>query len=278
MYKLYYFKGDSKKLLRSVKNFDWKNDVPGGWLDYSPPRKVTGYGNGLLYKDSGKSYGKKWSLTSWSASVPFTDSTAVVETKKIPENFIDTGIIKETRDCIRDFGGYVDDYTGTGLWCNYYEKQDNSISGHTDDENYYERNYLNRHPLFVSLTLYEDGSKSTENMSKFQIKENGKWNSVPLPHLSLLVMSGDIEHRVLKYGKKNNFRKRFNITFRTPVSRENDIVKNYRFFSNFGRYYNHAFLLFVPDIVFVNRTPPICVLLEYFTQKKIVLFIKMKNS
>jgi hypothetical protein len=64
-------------------------------------------------------------------------------------------------------------------------------------------------------------------------------------------MSGGIEHRVMKYiGGK--FRKRYNITFRTPVKREEDIVKNYRFFGNFGRYYRRTCVLYVPMKCFLD--------------------------
>jgi hypothetical protein len=48
------------------------------------------------------------------------------------------------------------------------------------------------------------------------------------------------------------FRKRYNITFRTPIKREEDIVKNYRFFSNFGRYYRRTCVLYVPKKCFID--------------------------
>ena len=140
------------------------------------------------------------------------------------------------------------------MGCNYYTKESDIISGHTDDENYYQRNF-NNEPLFVSLILYEDGRSGNKNLARFQIKENEKWKSIELPHLSLLVMSGKIEHRVIKFiGDK--FRKRYNITFRTPVKREEDVIKNYRFFSNFGRYYRRTYILYVPEKCFLDPVSP----------------------
>ena len=85
----------------------------------------------------------------------------------------------------------------------------------------------------------------SENLARFQIKIKNKWKTIQLPHASLLVMSGDIEHRVMKPSKEN-FRKRYNITFRTPVKREDDLIKNYRFFSNFGRYYKVPYKVYFP--------------------------------
>jgi hypothetical protein len=267
MYKIYHFEDKNNDLLETVRKFDWSRGLPGGWLDYAPPRKVTAYGDGSLIKDNGKKYGKSWNITSWAASVPYTNMTSVTKTHPIPDNFLETGILGEVRKALRKFGGKVDDASGTGLWCNYYDKPIDMISSHKDDENYYERNFKNE-PLFISLTLYEDKNLQSKDLARFQIKIDGKFVNVPLPHLSLLVMSGDIEHRVMKYTGKN-FRKRYNITFRTPISREEDIIKNYRFFSNFGRYYRKTYLLFVPDNIFLNKLPEKGEILNYDSLKNI---------
>ena len=253
MYQIYHFEDDSKELIKSVRKFDFTRGLPGGWLSYGPPRNVVGYGDGSLYTNDGKKYGKKWKQTSWSGSVPYTNTTAVVKTEPIPRHFINTGILEEVRKAIFYFGGKVDDTTGTGIWCNYYTEEKDLISSHTDDEDYYERNF-EKEPLFVSLTLYNDEDIGYHDLARFQIKENDEWKTINLPHLSLLVMSGRIEHRVLKYTGKN-FRKRYNITFRTPVKRELDIIKNYRFFSNFGRYYKKTFMLYVPKKCFIKDYP-----------------------
>lgn len=269
MYRIYHFEDKNNDVLKSVRKFDWTRGLPGGWLDYGPPRKVTGYGDGSLITDSGKKYGKNWKLTGWSASVPYTNMTAITKTHSVPQHFLKTGILREVRKALKQFGGNVDNASGTGLWCNYYDKVGDMISSHKDDENYYERNFENQ-PLFVSLTLYEDGSLESRDLARFQIKVDGKFMTIPLPHLSLLVMSGDIEHRVLKY-TGNNFRKRYNITFRTPVSMNEDIVKNYRFFSNFGRYYRKTYLLFVPNNVFKDELPNFEQVLRYNPSKNIAI-------
>lgn len=261
MYRIFHFEDEKNEVLHSVRRFDWVRGLPGGWLDYGPPRQVTGYGDGKLIRDNGKIYGKGWDLTGWSASVPYTDMTAITKTHPIPDHFLKTGILREVRKALKKFGGKVDDASGTGLWCNYYDRPNDLISAHKDDENYYERNYENQ-PLFVSLTLYEDGDLGSHDLARFQIKVDGQFMTIPLPHLSLLVMSGDIEHRVMKY-KSSNFRKRYNITFRTPVSRKEDIIKNYRFFSNFGRYYRKTYILYVPDKIFTSKLPKEGQLLHY---------------
>jgi len=253
MYQIYHFDDKVGDLINSVRKFDFSRGLPGGWLNYGPPREVIGYGDGSLYTDDGEKYGKKWNQTSWAGSVPATNTTAVVKTDPIPDHFIKTGILKEVRKAVEYFGGEVDDSTGTGIWCNYYNKPNDLIAGHTDDEDYYQRNFENE-PLFVSLTLYEDEDIGYHDLARFQIKDGKSWKSIEMPHLSLLVMSGGVEHRVLKY-IGNNFRKRYNITFRTPVKREDDIIKNYRFFSNFGRYYRKTYMLFVPKKCFRNKIP-----------------------
>jgi len=233
------------KILKAVSKFDWKDFIPGGWLDYGPPRMVTGYGDGSLYTDNGEGYGFHYRETAWAASIPFSNTTAVVKTKAIPKNFLKTGILESVRNSLREYGASVDDHTATGLWCNYYSSRNHRISSHRDNEDYYEKNY-GKEPLFVSLTLYEDGSNSLENLARFQIRVKDDWQTIPLPHLSILVMSGNIEHRVLESVKSKPFRKRYNITFRTPVKMSVDIIKNYRFFSNFGRYYRKPYLIYLP--------------------------------
>ena len=58
MYQIYNFGDEKNELIETVRNFEWTRDIPGGWLKYGPPRKVSAYGNGSLYKDNGKKYGK----------------------------------------------------------------------------------------------------------------------------------------------------------------------------------------------------------------------------
>ncbi len=242
--KIFPLNDPDKNILNCVRNLDWKRNIPGGWLKYGPPREVCAYGDGSLYTDNGKKYGPKYKETAWAGAIPLNKTTLVVKTQPLPNKLIKTGIMQQLRNCLRKYGAEVDDSSCTGMWCNYYNQVTDRISPHTDSENYYERNYKN-HPLFVSLTLYEDESNSMENLARFQIKENNKWKTINLSHASLLVMSGDVEHRVMKPSKVN-FRKRYNITFRTPVKREDDIIKNYRFFSNFGRYYKVPYKVFLP--------------------------------
>lgn len=268
MYSIYTLENDSN-LMNSVRKFDWRRNLPGGWLNYGPPRKVTGYGDGQKIKDDGTKYGDKWNYTAWSASVPFTNMTTVTKTESIPDHFLETGILQAVRECLRNYGAEVNDTSGTGLWCNYYDEFTDNISGHKDNEDYYERNYETE-PLFVSLTLFEDEVEGSYDTARFQIKVDGKWQEIPLPHMSLLVMSGDIEHRVMK-PKIGHFRKRYNITFRSPVSREEDAIKNYRFFSNFGRYYRPCYALYVPDIVFMDKLPEKGNLLEYIRDDDIAI-------
>lgn len=257
MYQLYFFSDwrhhlyiTREKLTDLVRNFKWQRGLPGGWLEYAPPRCVTAFGNGQLYSEEGKAYGDKYNYTAWRASTPASYCTAVAKTAPLPKAFIESGIMSALRNLLREQGVMVDDSTCTGMWCNYYNRPEDNISPHTDDEDYYARNYEND-TIFVSFTLYEDEVDDYYNMARFQIKKEGSWTDLVLPHLSLLVMSGNCEHRVLK-AKKDQFRPRYNITFRTPVRREIDVLKNYRFFSNFGRYYRQTVLLYVPEKAFLQ--------------------------
>ena len=88
------------KILKAVSKFDWKDFIPGGWLDYGPPRMVTGYGDGSLYTDNGEGYGFHYRETAWAASIPFSNTTAVVKTKAIPKNFLKTGILESVRNSL----------------------------------------------------------------------------------------------------------------------------------------------------------------------------------
>jgi len=241
---------DDGSLIHAVRKIDWKRGLPGGWLEYSPHRRVAAYGDGSLYTDKGQRYKDlvRWKLTAWSGSVPFSDTTVVTKAKAIPNRLVKTGIIEFLREKMRECNIEVSDITGTGIWCNYYDERGDYISEHTDDENYYQQP-----PYFASLTLYEDEQPGEENLAHFQIKEKEKWIDVPLYHASLLIMSGGVPHRVKPQKAKDIFRKRYNITFRTPISQHVDLVKNYRFFSNFGRYYRKTYLIFVPKTVFLDK-------------------------
>lgn len=236
-----------------VRKFDWKRGLPGGWLVYAPPREVTAYGDGALYDDEGRAGKKRYNYTAWRASIPASYCTSVVKTAPLPKKFITSGIMKAMRHFLTQNDVMVTNATCTGMWCNYYSDANDNIAAHTDDEDYYVRN-KGEDTVFVSLTLYEDEDFGEHDLARFQIKKEGKWIDIMLPHLSLLIMNGSCEHRVLK-PYKNKFRPRYNITFRSPVSYHIDIIKNYRFFSNFGRYYRQTILLYVPEEAFISPPP-----------------------
>jgi alkylated DNA repair dioxygenase AlkB len=260
MYQIYDFtewrdflKIPQNQFCQLVRKFDWKRGLPGGWLVYAPPRQVTAYGDGSLYDEEGRASKKRYHYTAWRASTPASYCTSMVKTAPLPKKFITSGIMKAMRHFLTQNEVMVNNATCTGMWCNYYSEANDNIAGHTDDEDYYVRNRGND-TVFVSLTLYEDEEFGDHNLARFQIKKEGKWQEVALPHLSLLIMNGSCEHRVLK-PYKDKFRARYNITFRSPVSYHIDIIKNYRFFSNFGRYYRQTILLYVPPKAFIIPPP-----------------------
>ena len=55
--------------------------------------------------------------------------------------------------------------------------------------------------------------------------------------------------------KKDANAKKTDGLLRTPVKKEDDIIKNYRFFSNFGRYYRKTYMLYVPKKCFQDKIP-----------------------
>ena len=215
-----------------INKLQYSTGPPGGRLTYTPPRMVSTYGKG------------KWERTSWTAGQQCRNISAVAEPRPIPDSVFSSGLMNSVKRSITECGGEVTDETATGLWCNYYSSLTHHIAAHTDAEPYYALNSgQTKLPLFVSLTVYKDGKYLTSPncLARFQIKTaNKKWITVALPHMSLLVMSGTTEHRVLKPLKKQIFRQRYNITFRTPVSYATDPLGNYRFFANCNRYYNFA--------------------------------------
>lgn len=283
MYKIYNISSnevDEKKLMKSVRSMNWRNDIPGGWLKYSPPRYVCGYGDGSLINKNNKLYRKNWKYTAWSGSVPHSGTTIINKTNPIPEDFLESGIFQYARKVLKkNISEKIKDFMCTGIWCNYYTDRDHMISAHTDDEDYYYRfssdnEYFDEEALFVSLTLYEDQLVSEDNLARFQIYDEG-WEDVLLPHMSLLIMSGSVKHRVLKNKKNTPFRRRYNITFRTPAPRSDDIIKNFRFFSNFGRYYTIPIKLYVPEnynetaeeVIKVNKKANPYLQIEYITSE-----------
>ena len=232
---------DNNNILNEVRKLEWKRKIPGGWLKYGPPREVCAYGDGSLYTEKGKKYGPKYKETAWAGAIPLNKSTLVVKTQPLPKDLMKTTLMKQLRDCLKVYGAEVDDSSCTGMWCNYYNQETDNIAPHKDDENYYQRNYK-KQPLFVSLTLYEDNSDSLKNLARFQIKEEGKWKSIDLPHKSLLVMSGDIEHRVVK-PKKNKFRKRYKIPYKVYLPKNyeekyNEILESFKHLVKLKIYYN----------------------------------------
>ena len=217
-----------KDVLTNFTNFitsdHWLEGVPGGFLTNSPKRKVHAFGN------SG------YETTHWTAQMKSASVTLHTHPNPLPESFkaISTHLKKLFKKTHPD-AQLTDDTFSIGV-CNYYTEPDMYIAAHTDDNPWYPEE-CRAGNVFASITLYPDGE--SEQYARFQVKVDGKWEQVDLPHNSVMIMPSSLEHRVQPFAKRNykHFKPRINVTFRSVFPKEVNPLMNFMAVANHARYY-----------------------------------------
>ena len=204
----------------------WLEGVPGGFLTNSPKRKVHAFGNG------------DYETTYWTAQMKSSKATLHTKPNPLPKSFKDMIpylkklFIKTHTDAI-----LTDDTFSIGV-CNYYTEPDMYIAAHTDDNIWYPKE-CNAGNVFASVTLYPDGEPEFNKFARFQIKEQGVWKQIDLPHNSAMIMPSNIEHRIQPFKKKDYkyYKPRINVTFRSVYPKKINPLMNMMAISNHARYY-----------------------------------------
>ena len=232
----------SASQLEDLRNFminsKWNNKMPGGFVTNYPQRLVNTYGDGSKVNDAGELYGPCWESTFWTAKQTQNNVSLETPTAPLPECL--TNIIPLLRKHLQNVypQAIIDDNTFVIAVCNNYIDPTMTISAHTDDQEWYPPT-VDGNPIFASLTFYPNGKPIADKYyARFQIKED-KWKDIKLEDNSIMIMSANTPHRVLKYKKKDeeNFEERINITLRCTFGWDVNPLMNYMSVANHSRYY-----------------------------------------
>ena len=228
--------------LEDLRNFmincKWNNKMPGGFVTNYPQRLVNTFGDGSSVNENGELYGNKWDSTFWTAKQTQNNVSLETKTEPLPECL--TNIIPLLRVHLQKIypQAIINDNTFTIAVCNNYIDPNMTISAHTDDQEWYPPT-IDGNPIFASLTFYPDGKPSRDKYySRFQIKED-KWKDIKLEDNSIMIMSANTPHRVLKHKKVDipYFKQRINITLRCTYELSENPLMNYISIANHSRYY-----------------------------------------
>jgi hypothetical protein len=224
-----------------LHNIKWNWKIPGGQLRYHPPRKVNSIGNGSAISKDGKLLKGGWDNTFYTSSQNSSNITLKTPSEKMPPIFCK--LVPHLRQMFTD--SYPDvkttNYSFVIAVCNYYSEREHHISAHTDDNRWYPHE-CSKGPVLASLTLYPHSKPQNPNeFANFQVREKkgDKWDTIRMPHNSILIMPTNLEHRVTKAKKNITFRPRINITFRSIFPVYTNPMMNIMAVSNHNRYYRN---------------------------------------
>lgn len=235
--------------IREMYNTKWNYGIPGGFLTNQPKRQVMAFGNGSAINNEGGLYGESWPTTYWTSKMNQSNVTLETDTVEMPIAL--RRLVPGLRNLFQKT--FVDakltDNTFSICVANYYSDPSMNIAAHTDDNIWYPRECENG-PVFASITLYPEGSPESEPAySRFQIKTNNAWKTIPLKHESILIMPSNIEHRVVGHTKKMipHFRPRINITIRSCYPIMENPLMNAMAVANHTRYYRLPKSIYYPE-------------------------------
>lgn len=258
----------------------WYRNVPGGFVTNFPNRLVNAYGNGAGVNGCGELTSKGWAKTYWTAKMNQSNITLGTPTEALPTQL--RNIIPNIRTLFQQVfpDAKLTNHTFNIAVCNYYNDPDMTICAHTDDNPWYPIEDTVG-PVFASLTFYPDGEPSMDRaFARFQIKQDGRWISIKLPHNSVMIMPSNIEHRVQAHTKKLKpyFKPRINITLRSTYPLDVNPLMNAMATSNHCRYYKLPKTIYIPTDL-SKETSDIIVdsynkLLANYNKKKLIV-IKM---
>lgn len=222
-----------------INECKWNNKMPGGFVTNFPQRLVNTFGDGSSVNDNCELYGNKWNTTFWTAKQTQNNISLETKTEPLPNCLINIIPILRTHLKKQYPEAIINDNTFTIAVCNNYIDPEMTISAHTDDQEWYPET-INGNPIFASLTFYPEGIPIHDKYyARFQIKESEKWKDIKLEDNSIMIMSANTPHRVLKYKKKDipYFKPRINITLRCTYELNKNPLMNYISIANHSRYY-----------------------------------------
>ena len=220
-----------------IDSCQWNSNVPGGFLTNSPQRLVNSFGTGATVSECGKLNDDGWPSTFWTAAIKHSNIT--IET--IPAD-LPSGIVSLVPTAKQLFKRYINSAQLTSSTfniavCNKYCDPSHEIKAHTDCNDWYPVE-SDVGPVFASITVYPDSKPRSDNEhARFQVKLDGNWVDVILPHMSITIMPSNIEHRVMKHKRNMIFHNRINITLRSTYDKDIDPLRSLQAVSNHARYY-----------------------------------------
>lgn len=235
---------DFKKFIS--KN-NWFSGIPGGFITNSPKRKVTTFGDGSSIDCYGNFSSSGMESSYWTAGINSSHVSLCSKPLKMPDIFCK--MVPQLRNLFKQKYPNADitENTFTLAICNYYSDPDMYIAAHTDGNPWYP-NECEDGAMFASITLYPEGEPSNNSYARFQMKPNDKWESITLPHDSILIMSSNILHRVMPHTKSQSkyFKPRINITFRSIFPKKVNPLLHCMGVSNHTRYYGTPYSIIFP--------------------------------
>ena len=223
-------------VLKGADQMEWNSNIPGGFVQNIPQRKVNSFGDGSGYDSQLKPVGEGWDNAYWTPAVHQADSTLVTPVEPLPDWLKLVGV-RARNVASEKYGITMDDHAFNLAVCNKYIKKTDEIAAHTDDNEWYVKN-LQEGPMFASLTLYPNKKPTTsDEFARFELFIDGKWCNYTLPHASLLLMPSCIPHRVRPCVHKHEMFVRVNVTLRSVPSIREDAFNSMRGMSNHARYY-----------------------------------------
>lgn len=236
--------------LQEINSIEWNYGVPGGFLTNIPQRHVNTLGDGSGIKNDGTLVPNDgWNYCSWTSKINQNNVTLYNQPESLPSTFC--RIVPYFRQMLLNIcpSASVTENTFNLAVCNYYSDPNMTIKAHTDANQWYPRE-MNGGPVFTSLTLYpQKQPQDKDEYARFQIKKDGKWESIYMGHESILVMDSRIEHRVQPHlkSKASKFCPRINITFRSTYPKQTNPLLNLMAISNYSRYYRNPIQLSFPS-------------------------------
>ena len=242
-----------KQFYRFMGAANWNYGVPGGFVTNCPRRQVNAYGNGCGINSQGLPTGNYWPSTFWTAKMSQSNLALETPTQVLPPPLAQLVPTLRTLFLRVYPEAQLTEHTFSIAVCNNYTQPDMYIAAHTDDNHWYPSE-CGAGPVFASLTLYPDGSPPTEECyARFQIRRTptSKWETLPLPHGSVLIMPSGTMHRVQPATRKGRlgFRRRINITFRSTYSMSVNPLLNAMAVANHTRYYRIPKTLYHPEVM-----------------------------
>ena len=259
--------GHASDLLEFCRTCEWYEKAPGGFLTNSPQRLVNTFGNGCGINSDGTLMSDGWDTTFWTASIPNSAISIETKPKMIPSAL--SNIVPTARAKFREVHSDANITANTFniAVCNRYQDPNHEIKAHTDCNDWYPVEAACG-PVFASITVYPDTVPACDaEHARFQIKHDGVWHDVVLPHMSLLIMPSNIEHRVLKSKRTVKFHTRINITLRSTYLPTLDKLRNLQAVSNHCRYYNIPVACHYPSDVDQDKLDEVINIFNDYTQR-----------